>query len=97
VAQLEIQFDFDQAALEALAAGALDRIAALAPRAMSAMERRLLTQIFWARASASDTWIDIKLDGVRPHLCLEPTFERGFIARALRMLGRPPVELVRWV
>lgn len=81
-----VQFDFS---LEKLGDEAVGLVAsALSPRPLHPIERDLVRDLFWLRAKETEgDWVDLDISESCARLVIEPGFEKGFVAAALRMLG----------
>lgn len=81
--------------VEALAGAAIDAIGPLGlGRPLHAWERDLLLANFYLRAAQAE-WVRLSVDNAGATTAqIDPVFMRGFIARALRLLGQGRPELV---
>lgn len=78
-----------QTDIDALAARAVAGVGAALMRPLSEVEAKIALALFWARAAgARGEWIDIDLSREASELVIEPMFLRGYIALAVRVLGR---------
>lgn len=78
-----------QADIDALAEKAIASVGAALGHPLSEVESKIAAALFWSRAAGQPgAWIDIDLSRAAGELVIEPMFERGYIALAVRVLGR---------
>lgn len=73
------------AEIDALAISAVEKVGGVLGRDLTDVEGKIALSLFWSRTVGfGGDWVDIATDPIR--VVLEPNFEQGFVALAVRVL-----------